>query len=58
MDTGKDDSEGNECGDKDAFEDFEFGKFSTSDLINFAFGDDIVTKLEHDLITDFRGKKH
>jgi len=44
--------------DQDAFENYEFGKFSQSDLINFAFGDDIVTKLEHDLITDFRGKKH
>ena len=44
--------------DQDAFEDFEFGKFSTSDLINFAFDDDIVTTLDHDLVTDFKGKKH
>ena len=44
--------------DQDAFEDYEFGKFSTSDLINFAFGDDIVTTLDNDLVTDFRGKKH
>jgi len=44
--------------DQDAFEDYEFGKFSQSDLINFAFGDDIVTTLDNDLVTDFRGKKH
>ena len=44
--------------EQDAFEDYEFGKFSTSDLINFAFGDDIVTTLDNDLVTDFRGKKH
>ena len=44
--------------DQGAFENFEFGKFSQSDLINFAFGDDIVTTLDNDLITDFRGKKH
>ena len=43
---------------QDAFEDFEFGKFSTSDLINFAFDDNIVTTLDHDLVTDFRGRKH
>lgn len=44
--------------DQDAFEDFEFGKFSTSDLINFAFEDNIVTTLDHDLVKDFKGKKH
>ena len=44
--------------DQDAFEDYDFGKFSTSDLINFAFGDDIVSTLDNDLVTDFRGKKH
>ena len=44
--------------DQDAFEDFEFGKFSTSDLINFAFEDNIVTALDHDLVKDFKGKKH
>ena len=44
--------------DQDAFEDFEFGKFSTSDLINFAFDDNIVTTLDNDLIKDFRGRKH
>ena len=44
--------------DQDAFEDYEFGKFSQSDLINFAFGDDIVTTLDNDLVTNFKGKKH
>ncbi len=44
--------------DQDAFENYEFGNFTTSDLINFAFGDDIVTTLENDLITTFKGKKH
>ena len=44
--------------DQDSFEDFEFGKFSTSDLINFAFDDNIITTMDHDLITAFKGKKH
>ena len=44
--------------DQDAFENFEFSKFTTSDLINFAFDDNIVTTLDNDLIKDFRGRKH
>ena len=44
--------------DQDSFEDFEFGKFSTSDLINFAFDDNIVTTLDNDLIKAFKGRKH
>jgi|TARA_Y100000296_G_C5089788_1_gene214269 hypothetical protein len=44
--------------DQDAFEDYEFGKFSISDLINFAFGDDIVRTLEHDLVKAFKGRKN
>ena len=44
--------------DQDAFEDYEFGKFSTSDLINFAFGEDIITTLENDLISTYKGRKH
>ena len=43
--------------DQDAFEDFEFGSFTQSELINFAFDDNIVTALDHDLVKDFRGKK-
>ena len=43
--------------DQDAFEDFEFGSFTQSQLINFAFDDNIVTTLDHDLVRDFRGKK-
>ena len=42
---------------QDAFEDFEFGSFTQSQLINFAFDDNIVTTLDHDLVRDFRGKK-
>ena len=44
--------------DQDAFEDFEFGTFTTSKLIHFAFSDDIITTLDHDLIRTFKGKKH
>ena len=43
--------------DQDAFENFEFGSFNQSELINFAFDDNIVQTLDHDLVKEFRGKK-
>jgi len=44
--------------DQDAFEDYAFGKFSISALINFAFGEDIVRTLDHDLVKAFKGRKN
>jgi hypothetical protein len=44
--------------DQDAFEDYPFSDFTQSELINFAFDDDIVTSMDHDLIKDFKGKKN
>jgi len=43
---------------QDAFEDFKFGTFTTSQLLNFAFDDNIIKTIDHDLITTFKGKKH
>ena len=42
---------------QDAFEDFEFKKFSQSELINFAFGDNIIQDLDQDIVKIMKGQK-
>lgn len=42
---------------QDAIENHPFKEFTQSQLINFAFGDNIIQDLDHDLVKIYQGKK-
>tara|TARA_R100000654_G_scaffold13150_2_gene28666 strand:+ start:1794 stop:2405 length:612 start_codon:yes stop_codon:yes gene_type:complete len=42
---------------QNAFEDHKFSDFTQSQLINMAFGENIVRDLDHDLVKQFKGQK-
>jgi len=42
---------------QDAFEDYEFKDYSQSQLINFAFGDNVLQDLDHDIVKIMKGQK-
>jgi|TARA_R100001082_G_C4351624_1_gene154838 hypothetical protein len=42
---------------QDAFEDHDFSDFTQSQIINMAFGDNIVTDTDHDIVKVFKGQK-
>ena len=42
---------------QDAFEDYEFKEFTHSQLINFAFGDNVLQDLDHDIVKVMKGQK-
>ena len=41
---------------QDAFEDHAFSDFTQSQIINMAFGDNIVTDTDHDIVKVFKGQ--
>ena len=42
---------------QEAFEDHKFSEFTQSQLINMAFGDNIIQDIDHDAVKLFKGKK-
>ena len=42
---------------QDAFEDYEFKDYNQSQLINFAFGDNVLQDLDHDIVKVMKGQK-
>ena len=42
---------------QDAFENYEFKEFTHSQLINFAFGDNVLQDLDHDIVKVMKGQK-